>query len=81
MCHFGKLSKEISLGFSAERPMHLTYNMDDVKATAQPDKDDKANDEDDKANDEDNGDAEAHDDDNTPQNFVSFYLAPRMDEE
>ena len=72
MCHFGKLSKEISLGFSDERPMHLTYNMDDVKATAQANKDQHNNGDDD----DDNGD-----DDNTPQNFVSFYLAPRIEEE
>ena len=57
MCHFGKLSKEISLGFSEGRPMHLTYNMDDEKKTS-----------------EDNAD-------NIPENYVSFYLAPRIDDE
>jgi proliferating cell nuclear antigen PCNA len=63
MCHFGKLSKEISLGFSDGRPMHLTYNMDETKTT------------------DDTPDDEEHEDDPAPKNYVSFYLAPRIDDD
>jgi len=63
MCHFGKLSKEIALGFSDGRPMHLTYNMDEAKTT------------------DDAPDDEEHEDDPAPKNYVSFYLAPRIDDD
>jgi len=57
MCHFGKLSKEISMGFSEGRPMHLLYNLDE------------------------NIDQDEDSQENRPQNYVSFYLAPRIDDE
>jgi len=60
MCHFGKLSKEIVLGFSDDRPMKLTYNVDEANS----DSDDDAN-----------------SDTPPPTNRVSFYLAPRIDDD
>ena len=60
MCNFGKLSKEIVLGFSENRPMCLTYNLDH---------DSKSNEDEDE------------DEDIEKNNYVSFYLAPRIDDD
>jgi DNA polymerase III sliding clamp (beta) subunit (PCNA family) len=93
MCHFGKLSSEISMGFSEQRPMHLLYNLDEKKEcdkdthgnnATKSDNDDDDHDDD---NDDDNDDDDDDDDDNdetlekSPENYVSFYLAPRIDDE
>ena len=59
MCHFGKLSKEIVLGFGDERPMQLTYNIDEADAEGKADAEDPLK----------------------YKNRVSFYLAPRIDDD
>ena len=56
MCNFGKLSKEIVLGFCDNRPMCLTYNLD--------------------------RDSQLQEDEEIEKNnYVSFYLAPRIDDD
>ena len=73
MCHFGKLSKEICMGFSEGRPMHLLYNIDI----------NQGHDEDVEENGQENGQENVQENgqENVPQNYVSFYLAPRIDNE
>ena len=77
MCHFGKLSREISMGFSEQRPMHLLYNLEEKKEC---DKDTPGNNvTESNASDDDDDDDESLE--NELKNYVSFYLAPRIDDD